>query len=678
MPLASDGKGNWLSLGSDGQWVPATRAQNPETGAELILDGTEWKPADRLQADAAGRQANNGPLGYVRGLARQAVQGATFGLADEGKAMLQATLGQGGDGSWSERRDRVLSEDRARNRTFAEDNPLASAGANLAGGVLVPGGMGAGFIKGAGLMAGAGRGLVAGGAGGAASGFGDAEGGFGNRVSGALEGGALGAAGGAALGAGVNAASRIGGRVLDVAGMRNENVAADRQILRALERDNRTLADVAAEAAAPPGGAPLALADMGGRNTTNLAAVAANVPGRSMEAADALVQSRRAAGPDRMAAASDQAFGGGSGTRVADETSLLDAQRRAAGPLYDQAFGVTLPRDPRLEQFLADPDIRKGVEAGLGSVRREALATNQAFRAEDYGVKLGDNGIELVGDGMPTRLFDAAKRGLDGMIETARAAGDRGRARELVQVRNSMVGEVDRLNPDYAAARAAYAGPASAQEALETGTTALRLNRDELAGEVGKQTSANLDFLRIGAGRALSDMASDPAKSPGVARRMLEDRQMQARLESLLPPNRNAALADALRGEVRVKAGNDAYSPRAGSQTARLQAGADDMAIDPPGGMVMALLNATQRGGITGALAKGGEVLYRRGQGINSSTADALAERLFKADPVENAAIIRALTARQGKDALTAQQRGALAEQLLRGLGVAGGIQASD
>jgi hypothetical protein len=671
MPLASDGKGNWLALGQDGQWAPATRAQNPETGAELILDGAEWKPAEKLQADADGRAANAGPLGYVRGLARQAVQGATFGLADEAKAGVQSLLG---NGTYADN----LAQDRARNRTFAEDNPLASGAANLAGGIAVPGGMGAGFIRGAGALAGAARGAVAGTAGGAASGFGNAEGGLGNRAWGALEGGGMGLAGGAALGAGVNVASRIGGRVLDVAGLRNPEVAAERQILRALERDQRPLADVAADAAAPQGGAPLALADLGGRNTTNLAAVAANVPGRSMEAADALVQGRRAAGPDRMAAASDQAFGGGSGTRVADETATLDAQRRAAGPLYDQAFGVTLPRDPRLEQFLADPDIRKGVEAGLGSARREALTNGQPFRSEDFGVRIGDDGLEMVGDGLPTRLFDAAKRGLDSMIETARAGGDRSRARELVQVRNSMVGEVDRLNPAYAQARAAYAGPASAQEALETGTTALRLNRDELAGEVGRQTPANLDFMRIGAGRAMSDMASDPAKSPGVARRMLEDRQMQARLETLLPPDRNAALAEALRGETRVNAGNAAYSPRAGSQTARLQAGADDMAIDPPGGMVMALLNATQRGGITGAAAKGLEAVYRRGQGINSSTADALAQRLFQDDPTKNAAIVRALTARQGADALTAQQRGALAEQLLRGLGVAGGIQATD
>ena len=44
MTLASDGKGNFLTLSPDGkQWVPAERAKNA-AGDEMVRDGNEWKP----------------------------------------------------------------------------------------------------------------------------------------------------------------------------------------------------------------------------------------------------------------------------------------------------------------------------------------------------------------------------------------------------------------------------------------------------------------------------------------------------------------------------------------------------------------------------------------------------------------------------------------------------------
>ncbi|APT57777.1 hypothetical protein RGI145_12310 [Roseomonas gilardii] len=62
MPIASDGKGNWLSLNDGGEWVAATRARNPETGAELILDGQDWKPlpAPTQAQPSVGQQAARG------------------------------------------------------------------------------------------------------------------------------------------------------------------------------------------------------------------------------------------------------------------------------------------------------------------------------------------------------------------------------------------------------------------------------------------------------------------------------------------------------------------------------------------------------------------------------------------------------------------------------------------
>ena len=85
MALASDGQGNWLALDSNGEWKPATRARNPETGAELILDGAEWKPLpapkapERSVGEAAARGLGLGVRDVVEGVA--ALPGLVYDVA---------------------------------------------------------------------------------------------------------------------------------------------------------------------------------------------------------------------------------------------------------------------------------------------------------------------------------------------------------------------------------------------------------------------------------------------------------------------------------------------------------------------------------------------------------------------------------------------------------------------
>lgn len=356
-----------------------------------------------------------------------------------------------------------------------------------------------------------------------------------------------------------------------------------------------------------------------------------------------------------------------------------------AKPLYDEAFGQSAGFNDQMRGVLEDPVTKAGLARGLEIQRIENTARKargeDVVSTTDPSIQFGDDDVPRI-VGVPNmRSLDAVKRGLDAIIEDARD-GVTGkikwteRLHAIDDLRRTWVGLLDNGNPKYAEARAAWAGPSAQLDAVSAGRKALTTDRDVVAQRMQGAPDVQ-DAYRLGAGRQLTDMGSDPRNTPGVVRKMVEDRQMQQRLESLLPKSDRDVLAETLKGEVRVNAGNAAYSPRAGSQTARLQAGMEDMGADAPGGLVMGLLNATKGGGITGAAAKGLETLYRRGQGINSNTADALAERLFQADPQKNAAIVKALTERQGKDALSAQQRAALAERLLFGAGTATGIAAN-
>ncbi len=55
MPIARNGAGDIVVLGGDGQWTPATRATNPETGEKLIHDGSAWIPEPGPERSAAER-----------------------------------------------------------------------------------------------------------------------------------------------------------------------------------------------------------------------------------------------------------------------------------------------------------------------------------------------------------------------------------------------------------------------------------------------------------------------------------------------------------------------------------------------------------------------------------------------------------------------------------------------
>lgn len=690
MRFAINDSGDVLTLGNDGQWAPAPMAQD-DRGSRIYFDGKDWQPTQRLVDKRDARAENSGIGGYVRGAQRAIENGLTFGLRDEMGAAIDATVGGlfPNAGTWSERYGRALGRERARQEDFSDNNPVTAAAGNIFGGLIAPMPLFRAAPE-AGLVARSLRAAGASGVGGAAAGFGEAEGGPVERLTGAATGAAVGAATAPALQAGINAGGKIAGRLLDVAGLRNPGTAADRQILRALERDGidpHTFGRPQAGVPAAPD-APLTLADQGGRNVVGLAAVAANTPGRAMEAADAMAQARREARPERIAQASNAAFGGGSGTDVAETVRRLGQQRATqAAPLYRQAFEyrVTPEQFDEIARFVRDPIGQDALNRGLRVIELEYLARGEKFDPAAFGVTRGEAGKWMAAEGETpnVRLLDAVKRGYDEIVEGFRDPtsgrlnlNQYGRAVNDVRAayRDQLAGEI----PAYGDALQAWAGPSASLDALAQGRRALTTDRDVVAGITQRLSDSDRDFFRVGVGRAVSDMAGDPARAATAARRLLEDRNMQARLDAAIPdPAQRAQFRAALEREVDMAAVERAVSPRAGSQTARLQAGQEDMGQDPPGGLVMALLNAGERGGVGGATARGLSVLYRRGQGINSSTADALAQRLLSADAAANATTAERLAALRERDIARADLNRQLVARLLQGVGVAGGLAAN-
>lgn len=669
MPIISDGKGGFMTSNEAGEWVPATMIVNPENGLKMLNDGGEWKVAPGTGPSALGSAA--------RGL----VRGATFGFNDEiggaASGIKGLLTGEGYLPAYEKSRDASRREDKA----DAFVNPWSDIAGQATGGVasaLLTRGASAragltakavtplvkaltGWMSpGAARMA---TGSAAGAAGGALSGFGSGEG-EDDRLSGAGVGAGLGGALGAAIPAALSGAQVVKQRLATALNLGGGETRANDLIARAAARDNLTMDDLGVFSSAARNN-PLALVDLGKRGMVSLGAVAANTPSRAMTVADDFVQARRGSRPDRVGLMGDTAFGGGGGTDVMDTMAELSAIRQLnASPLYKSAFSKPAGFTDAMGTVLDDPITRAGLKRGLEIQRIEnttrAAKGGERVPTTDPAIKFGDDDVPRI-VGVPNmRSLDAVKRGLDAIIDDARDSQTgkvawTERLRAIDGLRRQWVDMLDQRNPDYKAARAAWAGPSSQMDALSAGRTAFRTDRDTVANRMRDTVAPDVrDAYRLGAGRNFSDMTSDPATVSGKIRDLVEDRTMQARLASILDDETRNQFERGLRREHEMSAVEAAVNPRANSHTARLIAAGEDMKTET--GPLAAAFGQFASGHPAIAAKTAIADLWRRGVGgINSKTSDALADALFSTDPYKRSATIERVRAQMIARALQAQ-----------------------
>lgn len=609
--------------------------------------GVESGPASNARAKPW--EQNYGGQGwgtFIDNVVRQIARGLTFGFADELAAGLNAALGVGQGETFRDRFAGNVAGERARDAAFEQSNPVAAVGGQVVGGLLNPAVRAVGGATTLGRMA---SGAASGGIAGGISGFGEAQGGVAERLPGAMAGAGFGAAVGAAVPLAANVVSRVGGRALDAVGLRNPNVAGQRQVLRAIERDaaadpSMGLGQIAARARAPqgPGAPPMALVDQGGENLVQLGATAVQQPGAAAQAARQLVGSR--AGEQQSGRLVDAVRRFVSGESFHDTLNdLITARSRAAAPKYEAAFSriqVTPQETARVARFFNDPIGQDAVQRGLRILQLEALEAGAQFNPAAHGVRMVNGRWEPIADTYSLRLMDAVKRGFDDIVEGFRDPttlrlnlNEYGRA--VNNVRARYVGELRSMFPRYAAALDAWAGPSRAIDALRAGREILRPDAEVTSGMLRRMTSDEQSFFRIGAARALADRILSVADNQDVSaiRRIWGSQMVRDRISAAFPNARDAQeFRRVIDNELRVAATNREIGPRAGSQTARRLAGQSDMQNDPAGGLVSTLLRGAQHGGFGGAVAAAAERAYRTQQPMNASTADALGPLLFRAD----------------------------------------------
>ncbi|KAB0678050.1 hypothetical protein [Aureimonas leprariae] len=577
-------------------------ADHPEISVARTAPAGSRDEAVEMQALKA-RGATAGPLGDVARAGQPFTQGQSLNYGDE---IISAIFGAGSaatGGSFRDAYDYGQEFQRQELDRRRAEAPVTSLASEIAGGFAT--GAAAAprvFASGAGLAVNALRGAAAGAAGGAASGFGGGSG-FSGRIEDLIANGGIGAAvggavplAGAAVGAGVRAygTSRAAREILPSVGIGRRT--AD-QLGRELERD--ALTPEAARAEAQRLGPNAMLLDAGD-NLSGGAEAVANAPGAGNRTIRDRLRERAAGASQRITDAADEALG--PQANMAETVDDLIARRTAeAGPAYRDALGTPIEWNDRLQQFIDDPVIRKGLREGVEIQRLDALAANEPWNPLDFAITGTNEAGEPIVTGVPNmRTLHAAKQGLDNIIEayrdptTGRLQLDtRGRAINAVQ--RSFLDALDGANPRYAEARRLFAGPTRVRDALSLGQDVFdnATRPDQLRQRLAGMTEDERDAFAMGARDQLSEIMGTARNDAGAARAKFETGWNREKLGLVLGDDERAAqFLDQLGAETRFAnsrqaiTGNSASArrlERAGEYNG--QKGAARAAFDPASGL---------------------------------------------------------------------------------------------
>lgn len=210
---------------------------------------------------------------------------------------------------------------------------------------------------------------------------------------------------------------------------------------------------------------------------------------------------------DRNAAANLKAAETNLANATAEHASHIERLRAAQADGTANAPGAVW--SPRIQQFLDHPIMKGGLQRGLTIQSLESVADGIPFNPSEYAVTgVDEAGNHIVGSVPNMRLLDAGKRGLDQIVtdNTDPITGkmnEYGRAVHLF--RKAYLKELDSANPTYGQARAAYAGPASARQALEVGRKALNYSDQQIERATARLNDSDRQQFAVGFRSALSD-----------------------------------------------------------------------------------------------------------------------------------------------------------------------------
>ena len=448
-----------------------------------------------------------------------AVNGATFGLADEATGLIGGVgsmlSGDGFSSGYTSERDAVRAEHAKRQQA----DPM-EYGAGQIGGAVVPAIATAPLATGATGLGTVGRGIALGGAEGALHGFGNGEG-----MDGRIDGAKWGAVSGAAFGGAVPMA--VGGARLayrtfadPLAGAMNigNTSRANRAIAATVRKSGRSADDIADDIAraAAQGQPEYRVMDALGLAGQRRASGLARGGGQAGEDIAEFLSRRQLDQGDRVAGFVDEAFGLNGSTAAKTRDSLIQRRGQAADAAYSAARGNAAPVDVRSALSVIDDRIggMQGVDiAGDGIDGRLTSFRNRltANKTPD-----GVNSIELSD-------FDrvlGVKQDVQDAIGAAVRAGRNNEARELGKLADALDQALEASSDMYRTANDGFRNASRVIDAVDQGAgmTARNTRAADNVAAFNAMTPEQQAAARVGYGdRALARLEANPAPTANKA-----------------------------------------------------------------------------------------------------------------------------------------------------------------
>jgi hypothetical protein len=323
--------------------------------------------------------------------------------------------------------------------------------------------------------------------------------------------------------------------------------------------------------AANAAGKPMTLADVSGKPVERLAGNVYRSGGEATEVADKFLGQRDKEAGARLSQDISKYVHGGPSMHQTTE-ALLTARSQNGKPLWDQVRTMQGVWSPRLQEFIDDPTLQKGLARGYQIERLESLAEGRPFDPTQLGIDLDAEGNIKFIKAPNMRVLHMAKMGLDALIAEERNEIT-GRLSymgvALEKMRQGFVGEIDRLDTSgtYKAARAAWQGTSKSLDAIREGRNVFANSPEEIAAQFAKMSPSDQEFFRIGVADKLREQLGKTGINADEARSILKNPWVESQLQPIFrSPKEFDAFVDAVSKETRMYEAN--ASIRRGSQTA--------------------------------------------------------------------------------------------------------------
>lgn len=554
---------------------------------------------DKIRKGAYGKitpeeKANGGLMGYADGGPVHMANGGEMSMANIGRAVGQG-LGLGfGDEAIARVRAKmegrpyedVVKEEREAYQRFQEKNPFVALGTELVSGAIptigmamIPGAGTPGAVAGAGRMGMAasklsqympkfmtgtmGRAAGAGATTGAIAGAGSET--EGNRTSGALSGGTTGAVLGPTVAKGIQLGGQ-GVKAVKNAIRPSPNAVEQRATNKVLEAMGRDEMDPAALKAKMLADQKLGVQSTIMDATPSLSTLGEAVvtrPGSGRKILGQGLNERLEGGRESAGARALKDIGKGV-DYTAQEDKLMGTLRSNANNLYDKAYAYGSVDDTRILKVLEDDTFKKAFKEAQAISSKEARAAElrgedpSRFKLNDIYDLDKDGNMISVGKIPDVRTLDYIKRGIDALIDKGYKGEGMGKAEAnaLKDLRKAYIGVIDENVPEYAVARAKYAGDMEVLDALRMGRTDY-LSPKMLPAEAKKlvdgMSDAERDALRAGVAQSLMTKVMDAPQQVNAAQRIIGAPATRKRLEALFQdPNEYKVFEAALQREAEL------------------------------------------------------------------------------------------------------------------------------